>query len=77
MLVSPITQLAIYCTKSIVILSSQSTDARDKYNQTPLHFACKGLVSKELIQYLVEELKCDVGEFKCKAHYQIPVLIIF
>ena len=34
----------------------------DKDNATPLHHACiKG--NKELIQYLVEELKCDVGEF--------------
>ena len=34
----------------------------DKDNLTALHYACVN-GNKELIQYLVEELKCDVGEF--------------
>ncbi len=45
---------------SIVELCS-TTDVRGKDNWTPLHWACwKG--SKDLVQYLVEELKMDVGE---------------
>ena len=38
------------------------TDVRDIKNLTALHYACAN-GNKELIQYLVEELKCDVGEF--------------
>ena len=38
------------------------TDVRDGYNNTPLLSACMG-GNKELVQYLVEEVKCDVGEF--------------
>ncbi len=38
-----------------------TTGVRDKYNMTPLHYACvEG--SKDLVKYLVEELKMDVGE---------------
>ncbi len=37
------------------------TDVRDNDKQTPLHFACEG-GSKKVVQYLVEEAKCDVGE---------------
>ena len=37
-----------------------TTDVRDKDNKTPLHFACE-TGSKDLVQYLVEEAKCDVG----------------
>ena len=33
---------------------------RDKDNKTPLHCACES-ESKDLVQYLVEEVKCDVG----------------
>ena len=33
---------------------------RDKENKTPLHYACKS-ESKDLVQYLVEKAKCDVG----------------
>ena len=34
---------------------------RDKDNRTPLHWACvEG--HKEVVQYLVVEGKCDVGE---------------
>ena len=35
---------------------------RTTKNETILHKACVG-GNKELVQYLVEELKCDVGEF--------------
>ena len=38
------------------------TDVGDKDNLTPLLYACQ-CGSKELVQYLVGELKCDVGEF--------------
>ena len=34
---------------------------RDKNNKTPLHYAYVG-GSKDVVQYLVEELKIDVGE---------------
>ncbi len=34
---------------------------RDKDNMTPLHCACKR-GSKDVVVYLVEEVKCDVGE---------------
>ncbi len=34
---------------------------RDKGNRTPLLLACEG-GSKDVVQYLVEELKMDVGE---------------
>ncbi len=37
------------------------TDVRDKNNMTLLHLACEG-ESKDMVQYLVEELKMDVGE---------------
>ena len=36
-------------------------DMRDKANLTALHCACLD-GRKELVQYFVEELKCDVGE---------------
>ena len=36
-------------------------DVRDKYNKTILHDACSG-GSLPVVQYLVEEVKCDVGE---------------
>ena len=37
------------------------TDVMDKNNQTPLHLACRG-GSLEVVRYLVEDVKCDVGE---------------
>ena len=38
-----------------------TTDVRDKDNMTPLHWACvRG--SKDVVQYLVEVGKMDVGE---------------
>ena len=40
------------------------TDVKDKTHLTPLHWACVG-GNKETVQYLVEELKCDVGESVC------------
>ena len=36
-------------------------DVRDKYDRTILLFACSG-GSLPVVQYLVEEVKCDVGE---------------
>ena len=41
---------------------SLHTDVRDVKKLTPIHKACIN-GNKELVQYLVEELKCDVGEF--------------
>ena len=37
------------------------TDVRDKDNQTPLHIACNS-GSIEVVRYLVEERKRDIGE---------------
>ena len=37
------------------------TDVRDKFDRTILHFACYG-GNKATVQYLVEVVKCDVGE---------------
>ena len=34
---------------------------RDKYNRIPLHTAC-WCGHKEVVQYLMEESECDVGE---------------
>ncbi len=41
--------------------TQHTTDARDKNNKTPLHWACEG-GNEDVVQYLVEEIKCDVGE---------------
>ena len=38
-----------------------TTDVRDKNNYTPLHWACER-GSIDVVQYLVEERKMDVGE---------------
>ncbi len=38
-----------------------TTDVRDKDNRGPLHWACNG-GSKDVVQYLVEKRKMDVGE---------------
>ena len=43
-------------------LTSLSTDVRTTKNETILHKACVG-GNKKLVQYLVKELKCDIGEF--------------
>ena len=40
---------------------SPHTDVRDKWGQTPLHMPC-GMGHIQLVKYLVEELKWDVGE---------------
>ncbi len=40
---------------------SPHTDVRDKWNQTPLHWACWG-GHIQVVKYLVEVLKVDVGE---------------
>ena len=39
------------------------TDLRDRNrnNWTPLHWACEG-GHKDLVKYLIEKIKCDVGE---------------
>ena len=37
------------------------TDVRDKQNMTPLHWACSE-GHKDLVVYLIEVIKCDVGE---------------
>ncbi len=45
----------------MIVELCSTTDVRDKDNRTPLHWACEG-GSKDVVQYLVEELKMDVGE---------------
>ncbi len=45
----------------MIVELCSTTDVRDKVNMTPLHYACVG-GSKDVVQYLVEELKMDVGE---------------
>ncbi len=45
----------------MIVELCSTTDVRDKDNWTPLHWACVG-GSKDVVQYLVEELKMDVGE---------------
>ena len=45
----------------MIVELCSTTDVRDDYNRTPLHVACV-VGSKDLVQYLVEELKMDVGE---------------
>ena len=37
------------------------TDVRDRNADSLIHFACEG-GHKEIVQYLVETLKCDVGK---------------
>ena len=44
------------------------TDVRNKDNSTPLHLACsKGFI--DIVRYLVEEGKCDVGELFINPKY--------
>ena len=50
-----------YCQIGKLVLNLFS-DVRDKQNSTPLHEACC-CGRKEVVKYLVEELKCDVGEY--------------
>ncbi len=45
----------------MIVELCSTTDVRDKDNMTLVHLACHG-ESKDLVQYLVEELKMDVGE---------------
>ena len=47
-------------------LLCKHSDVRNNENKTPLHLACSH-GSKEVVQYLVEEVKCDVGESSCSA----------
>ena len=45
----------------VIVELCSTTDVRDNGDRTPLHSACLG-GSKDMVQYLVEELKMDVGE---------------
>ncbi len=45
----------------MIVELCSTTDVRDNDDETPLHTACGG-GSKDVVQYLVEELKMDVGE---------------
>ena len=40
------------------------TDVKSTEDVTPLHFACVG-GNKEIVQYLLQKLKLDVGKFVC------------
>ena len=46
---------------SVLVLCS-TTDVRDKDNKTALYWACEGRSKLDVVQYLVEERKMDVGE---------------
>ena len=50
-----------YCQTGKQVLNLFS-DVRNKRNSTPLHKACF-YGQKEVVKFLVEELKCDVGEY--------------
>ncbi len=45
----------------MIVELCSTTDVRGENNKTLVHLACLG-GSKDLVQYLVEELKMDVGE---------------
>ena len=45
----------------MVVELCSTTDVRNNDNETSLHSACAG-GSKDLVQYLVEEVKMDVGK---------------
>ena len=45
-------------------------DVRNKDNVTPLHFACVG-GNKEIVEYILQKLKVDVGEFVCTLSFQL------
>ena len=49
------------CVHVITSLISRHTDVRDMEDQTPLHRACVG-GHIQVVKYLVEVLKVDVGE---------------
>ena len=51
------------------------TEVRDKNNMTPLHSACRW-GNKEAVQYLVEVVKCDVGESVCKNEYHTKYIVV-
>ena len=38
-----------------------NTDVKNKYNRSPLHFACEN-GNKGVVEYLVEKANCDVSE---------------
>ena len=46
---------------SICLYTTYYTGVRGRYDGTPLQFACWG-GTLEVVQYLAEELKCNVGE---------------
>ncbi len=66
---SPKVSYLIYCSHNNICMVSicvivelcSTTDVRDENNMTLLHWACFG-GNKDVVQYLVEELKMDVGE---------------
>ncbi len=45
----------------MIVELCSTTDVRDKDNMTLVDWICEG-ASKDVVQYLVEELKMDVGE---------------
>ncbi len=54
-------------------------DARDDDNWTPLHNACY-LGHKDVVQYLVENAKCDISEYntttmQCYTFVSTPTLV--
>ena len=53
---------------------------RDRNDDSLIHFACEG-GHKEIVQYLMETLKCDVGKksvvlFSCSLHPCVHTLTL-
>ncbi len=64
----------VYTCMVLSFIHYSTTDVRDKYNKTPLHWAC-GWGHKHVVQYLVEEAKCYVGEIYCALSRSLSILL--
>ena len=53
---------ALICDNLYILKYAAKIGALSKYGCSLLHFACMG-GSKQTVQYLVEDLKLDIGEF--------------
>ena len=51
----------LYGCSLIIVCNNIHTDVKDKDDQTPVHLASKN-GKKDILVYLVEEMKCDIGE---------------
>ena len=50
--------------KNLVTHGARTDKGGGTYNKTPLHYACQG-GDKEMVQYLIQELKCSTGKQSC------------